>query len=108
MGVFITATKDGAYSSVKHVDFGTDGAAGFSARVGTTHNGGITMEIRLDRPDGLLAGTLKVPMTGGNDRWAITDLKLENKIKGTHDLFFVYKGKAPVNIMYFDYWRFIR
>ena len=108
VGVFITAIKDGAYSSVKNVDFGADGAAAFSARVGTTHNGGVTMEIRLDKPDGPLAGTLKIPMTGGNDRWAVTELKLENKIKGTHDLFFIFKGKAPLNILYFDYWRFTK
>lgn len=108
VGVFITATKDGAYSSVKKVDFGTNGASSFSARVGTTHNGGVTMEIRLDKPDGPLAGTLKIPMTGGSDRWAVTDIKLDNKIMGIHDLFFVFKGKAPVNIMHFDYWRFMR
>lgn len=108
VGVFITAIKDGAYSSVKNVDFGAEGAAAFSARVGTTHNGGVTMEIRLDKPDGPLAGTLKIPMTGGNDRWAVTELKLENKIKGTHDLFFIFKGKAPLNILYFDYWRFTK
>ncbi|MGE9313136.1 glycoside hydrolase family 43 protein [Niabella sp. CJ426] len=107
VGVFITATKDGAYTSVKNVDFGTRGAASFSARAGTTHNGGVTMEIRLDKPDGPLAGILKIPMTGGSDRWAITDLKLDNKIRGIHDLFFVFKGKAPSNILYFDYWRFI-
>ncbi|MCH5684947.1 carbohydrate-binding protein [Niabella sp. W65] len=66
------------------------------------------MEIRLDKPDGPLAGTLKVPMTGGDDRWGITELKLENKIYGIHDLFFVYKGKVPTNLLYFDYWRFAK
>ncbi len=31
VGVFITATKDGAYSSVKNVDFGSNGASSFAA-----------------------------------------------------------------------------
>lgn len=108
VGVFITATRNGAYSSVKNVDFGANGAAAFAARAGTTHNGGITMEVRLDSLNGPLAGTLKVPMTGGNDRWAVSNIQLENKIKGVHDVYFVFKGKAPSNILYFDYWKFSR
>ncbi|MCH5719456.1 carbohydrate-binding protein [Niabella hibiscisoli] len=93
---------------MKNADFGTSGASLFSARVGTTHNGGVTLEIRLDKPDGPLAGTLKIPMTGGNDRWALTDLKLDQKIKGLHDVYFVIRGKAAINLMYFDYWRFLK
>ncbi|MCF3107725.1 glycoside hydrolase family 43 protein [Niabella sp. CC-SYL272] len=107
VGVFVMATNNGAYSSVQNVDFGSRGASAFSARVGTTHNSGVTMEIRLDSLQGPLAGILKVPMTGGSDRWALPEIKLDKKITGVHNIYFVCKGKAASGILYFDYWRFI-
>ncbi|WP_114778502.1 glycoside hydrolase family 43 protein [Botryobacter ruber] len=105
VGVFITAMRNGAYTKVKDVDFRKKGASKFTARLGTTHNGNVSMEIRLGSVEGELLGTVNVPLTGGNDRWAVvaTDVK---KVTGVHDVFFVFKGKAASNIMYFDYWRF--
>ncbi len=105
-GVFIKAKKNGAYSSVKNVDFGKDGATTFSARVGTTHNGGVTMDVHLDSLDGPIAGTVKVPMTGGDDRFETVKINLSNSIKGVHNLYFVFNGKAEKDIMFFDYWTF--
>ncbi len=105
-GVFIKAKKNGAYSSVKNVDFGKDSATTFSARVGTTHNGGVTMDVHLDSLDGPLAGTIKVPMTGGDDRFETVKINLSNKITGVHNLYFVFNGKAEKDIMFFDYWMF--
>lgn len=105
VGVFINATRNGSYTKVSNVDFRDKGASKFFARVGTTHNGNIEMEIRLDGVDGKLVGTLKVPRTGGDDRWVLTHTNVD-PIKGVHDLYFVFKGKAPGNIMFFDYWRF--
>lgn len=105
VGVFITAMKNNAFTKVRDVDFRESGASKFTARVGTTHNGNVSMEIRLDSLDGELIGTVKVPMTGGNDRWVLvtTDIK---KVSGVHDLYFIYKGNAAEKIMYFDYWMF--
>jgi arabinoxylan arabinofuranohydrolase len=28
------------------------------------------------------------------------------KVSGIHDLYFVFKGKARTDILYFDYWKF--
>ncbi len=105
VGVFVNAMQDNAYTNVKGVDFGSQGAARFSARVGTTINGGVTMEIRLGSRDGKLIGTIKVPITGGDDRWEVVSTGVE-KVTGTHDLFFVFKSDKPGRIMYFDYWLF--
>lgn len=105
-GVFIKAKKNGAYTSVKNVDFGKDGATTFSARVGTTHNSGVTMDVRLDSLDGPIVGTIKVPMTGGDDRFETVKINLSNSIKGVHNLYFVFNGKAEKDIMFFDYWMF--
>jgi hypothetical protein len=106
-GVFIKAKKNGAYSSVKNVDFRKKGAAAFSARVGTTHNSDVTMTVHLDAVNGPVAATVKVPMTGGDDRWETVKVQMAEKITGIHDLYFVFNGKASTDIMYFDYWTFL-
>lgn len=105
-GVFIKAKKNGAYSSVKNVDFGKDGATTFSARVGTTHNSGVTMDVHLDSLIGPVAATIKVPLTGGDDRFETVTVNVSNKIAGLHNLYFVFNGKAEKDIMFFDYWLF--
>lgn len=105
VGNFITAKYNDAYTNVKEVDFRKKGASRFTARIGTTHNSDVSMEIRLDSKDGELIGTVKVPTTGGNDRWSVQTIDIKN-VSGVHDLYFVFKGKAPSQIMYFDYWMF--
>ena len=105
VGNFITAKYNDAYTKVKAVDFRKEGASKFAARIGTTHNTGVSMEIRLDSKEGELIGTVKVPMTGGNDRWLVETIDIK-KVTGIHDLYFIFKGKASSQILYFDYWMF--
>lgn len=50
---------------------------------------------------GPLLATLKVPLTGGDDCWALVSSSVEN-IKGTHDVFFIYKREKPGSIIYFN------
>ena len=104
-GVFITAMRNDAYIRVRDVDFRENGPSQFTARVGTTHNGNVSLEVRLGAADGKLLGTVNVPLTGGSDRWALVSTEVEN-VSGIHDLYFVFKGKAPSKIMYFDWWKF--
>src|SRR5690606_7897458 len=61
VGVFITAKKNEAYTKVKGVDFREHGPSKFTARVGTTHNGNVSMELRLDSLDGEILGEINVP-----------------------------------------------
>ena len=105
VGVFVNAMHNNAYTKVKNVNFRDYGPSKFTARVGTTHNGGVTMEIRLDSPQGQLLGTTRVPLTGGDDRWALVTTETA-KVTGVHDLYFIFKGEKPGRIMYFDYWMF--
>jgi len=107
VGVFVTAKKNGAYTRLSAVDFGSVGPSGFTARVGTTHHSGVTLEVRLDDVEGPLLSTLKVPLTGGNNRWTVVSSAVK-KVSGLHDLYFVFKGKAETDIAYFDYWMFSR
>ncbi|HVF97312.1 MAG TPA: glycoside hydrolase family 43 protein [Flavisolibacter sp.] len=105
VGVFINAMQDSSYTKVRAADFGTAGASKFTARLGTTHNSGVTMEVRLDKRDGPLLGTVKVPLTGGDDRWAVIAIDVP-KPTGVHDVFFVFRGAKPGRVLYFDYWKF--
>ena len=105
VGVFVNAMKDGAYIKVRDVDFRDSGASKITTRVGTTHNGGVTMEVRTDSPQGPLLATLKVPLTGWDDRWAVVTADVA-KVSGVHDVYFVCKGNKPGRLMYFDYWMF--
>ena len=105
VGVFVNAMRDGAYTKVKGVDFGGTGATKVTARVGTTHNGGVTVEVRADSLQGTLLATLRVPMTGGDDRWAVVSAEVA-PVSGVHDVYFVCKGRKPGRLMYFDYWMF--
>ncbi|WP_210465371.1 glycoside hydrolase family 43 protein [Rufibacter roseolus] len=105
VGVFVTALRSGAYTKVKDVDFRKTGATKFTARLGTTHNSEVTLEIRLGSVEGELLGSVKAPLTGGNDRWALVSTNVK-KVTGVHDVYFVFKGKEASNILFFDYWKF--
>ena len=104
VGVFVKATKDKSFTKVRGVDFKQTGATKFTARVGTIHNN-ITMEIRTDSVDGQLLGTIKIPRTGGSNRWALETIDIHD-IKNVHDLYFVFRGNAEGELAYFDYWMF--
>lgn len=107
VGVFITALRDSAYSVVRKVDFGQEGANRFHARVGTTHNSGVELEVRLGGLDGRSLGKVKVPLTGGNDRWTQVSFEVSD-VRGIQDLYFVFHGKNRKNPLFFDYWKFDR
>lgn len=103
-GVYVTDIDNGDYIKVANVDFGDAGARSYSANVASEAQGG-TIEIRLDKLDGPLVGTLAVPNTGGWEIWkyqttAVTDAK------GIHDVFFLFKGAATGNLFNYDNWRF--
>ncbi|AWW32898.1 carbohydrate-binding protein [Echinicola strongylocentroti] len=105
VGNFIKADDSGTYSVVKGVDFRENGPHTINVRAGTTHNGNVSIEVRLDRLEGKLIAELPVPLTGGSDRWALINEAVK-EVSGVHDLYFVYKGNAPRDILYFDYWMF--
>lgn len=102
-GVFVNAMQNNAYTKVRDVDFGAQSPVRFTARVGTTHNGGVTMEVRLGNPQGRLLATANVPLTGGDNRWALVETDMA-EVTGVHDVCFVFKGDKPGRILFFDYW----
>lgn len=104
VGVFVTALRNGSYTRVRDVDFGEKAPSCILARLSTTHNADIVMEVRLDGLEGKVLAELKVPRTGGSDRWKLVEKQIP-QVTGVHDLYFIFKGKAMRNLAYFDYWK---
>ncbi|TPG49336.1 glycoside hydrolase family 43 protein [Sphingomonas glacialis] len=101
--VYVTRTADRSYIKVAGVDFGTAGAKTFRASVakGTPD---AKIELRLDRVDGALIGTLPV---GAADQWREASAAVSGA-SGVHDLYLVFRGGNAASLVDVDYWRFDR
>jgi len=100
-GVYVTDIDSGDYIKVQSVDFGK-GAKKFLSNVASPVHGG-KIEIRIDGIEGTLLGTCIVSNTGGSQRWAVQSCKVE-KVKGVHDVFFVFKG-GEGDLFNMDWWK---
>lgn len=101
VGVYMTKIHNNDYIKVRCVDFGDLGADLFTASVSSRNNASI--EIRLDKKDGELIGTLQVENTNG--AWKELECNVENTV-GKHDLFFIFKGANNTELFNFDFWQF--
>lgn len=104
VGVYVTSVHNGDYIKVRDVDFGEKGAEGFTASVASRYYGG-TIELRIGGVEGELIGELNVPYTGEWYNWQLEYTEVEN-VKGVHDLYFVFMGGEPYELLTFDYWVF--
>jgi hypothetical protein len=104
IGVYVTDIDNGDYIKVKNVDFGASGAGVFTANVASALVGG-TIELHLDKLDGLSIGTLLVSYTGGWDKWKTETTNISGAT-GTHDLYLVFKGDAKAKLLNVDFWQF--
>ncbi len=101
-GVYVTNIDNGDYIKIRSVDF-KKGAKLFEAGVAAVASAG-SIEVRLDKLDGPMLGTLSIKSTGGLQTW-LTQSEVVKKIKGVHDLFFVFKG-GNGDLFNFNWWRF--
>ncbi|MGF7139395.1 glycoside hydrolase family 43 protein [Roseimarinus sediminis] len=99
-GVYVTEIDHGDYIQVRSVDFGK-GAKKFAANIASASKNA-QIEIRLNDVDGELLGICKVKNTGGEQNWETQTFKLE-KVKGVHDLCFVFKGDNE-KLFNFNWW----
>jgi hypothetical protein len=88
-----TFSNSGAWIRYNAVDFSSKKLKAVDV-MGTSAQGA-TVEIRLDKMNGLLIGTAKV---GKGDDWRITKSNLLKIPSGKHDLFVVLKNTNPVAI----------
>jgi hypothetical protein len=99
--VYVTDIDNNDYIKIRSVDF-TKGADRFEASVMPLAGGSI--EVRLDKPDGVLIGTCEVAKSKGSDMWQILNAKV-TPVKGLHDVCLVFKG-GNEKLFNFDWWRF--
>ena len=99
--LFVTDIDDGEFIMLRGVDF-KNGTKSMTVSCASHLYGG-TMEIRLDSPDGKLAGTITIPNT--RDKFMPFKTSLSDA-KGNHDLYFVFKGNnfQKRNLFNFDWW----
>lgn len=104
-GMNLHDLQKGDWVRVRGVDFGSAGAKKFHAHVATDEDNSGVIEVRLDAPDGKLVGTLKVPSTGGVDKWTTLSTSVEHTA-GVHDLYLVFGGEPGKTLFKFDHWKF--
>nr|WP_315153427.1 glycoside hydrolase family 43 protein [uncultured Flavobacterium sp.] len=87
-GVYVTQIHNDDFIQVRGVDF-AKGAKKIDIIAASANTGMI--EIRADKLDGVVIGTVKIENTGGLQNWKTFKTKVL-KVNGVHDLFFVFKG----------------
>jgi arabinoxylan arabinofuranohydrolase len=97
---FVTSTNNGDYIKVQGADF-SQGASSVEVSIASLYGGKI--EIHTDKVDGPLIGTIVVSTSGEGDKWKSITTPVK-KVKGLHDLFFVFQGKN--DLLNFDWWKF--
>lgn len=87
-GLNIGYLNDGDWTMYGDIDF-TDQQS-VNVRFGTPNDGG-SIEFRLDSVDGILIGTMDIPVTGGWQIWLSKSVTISS-ISGVHNLYLVFKG----------------
>ena len=99
----VTNVDEGKYILVKGVDF-KKGASKFEVSA-SCHMLGGSIEIRLDGVNGQCIGKVDISNTKDEYKTFSTQVK---KVKGVHDLYFVFKGGdiQKQNLFFLDWWKF--
>lgn len=101
-GVYVTRIKDRSYIKVAGVDFGK-GASRFIANVRNS-TPGAKIELRFDRPDGPVIGTVDVGENVPDSAWQQRTAALTGA-NGVHDLFLIFRGQGDDKLLFdFDSW----
>ncbi|MGF1923063.1 MAG: glycoside hydrolase family 43 protein [Bacteroidia bacterium] len=102
IGVYVTNINNGDYIKVRNVNLGK-GAKSIDLRTSGSLVGA-RIEIRIDSLTGPIMSTLTLKQTGINEKWNTQTFKIDAKMMGIHDLFFVFKG-GEGELFNFDWWR---
>lgn len=101
--VWVSDIHNGDWLKVREVDL-SKGAGSMEVRAASALQGG-TIEVRLDKPDGLLLATVPVSRTGGWEEWQTFSAPVREAVGGTHDLYFCFKGLKGCKLFNLDYWK---
>ena len=100
--MYVHDIDNGEYILIRGVDFGRKGAKKILASIGSDGIG--CMEIHLDSPDGPMPALIAVTPTGGRLVFKTFSRKFKRRVRGVHDLYFVFTG-ADKDMFTFDWWR---
>lgn len=103
-GMNVGSINNGDYIKVKGVDFGSEGASTFTARVASATSGG-DIELRLGSETGTLIGTCAVLGTGDWQAWTNVSCPI-TEATGIHDLFFRFTGSGTDFLFNVNWWQF--
>lgn len=101
-GVYVTDIDNNDFIKLQNVDFGKKGAKQIEATLSSIASG--IIEVRIDNKDGNVVAQIEIASTGNLDSWKTFTAKV-SKVKGVHDLYFVFKSDTE-DFMKFDYWQF--
>ena len=100
-GNAVGAVETGGWIVFRSADF-PGGADRFHARVSNDGETPVVLEVRLDRPDGLLAGRVSAPVT--KDRYDYTEVDSPvSGAAGVHDVYLVLRGKIRISTFLFSH-----
>jgi len=100
--MYVHGIDNGEYILLRGVDFGKKGAKKFLASIASDGIG--CMEVRLDSPEGPLQAVISVIPSGGKFEFKTYTSKFKRRIRGVHDLYFVFTGPEK-DMFNFDWWR---
>ena len=100
-GCYVTNISNSDYIKVRNVDFGSDGANYFTARVRVEKK--CTLMVRTGSRSGTVVG--RIPMEPTNGEWTDVSAELTTVITGVKDLFFTFVGSGT-SLFDFDSWQF--
>ena len=104
-GIYISDIHNDEFIMVREVDFTKKSPKKIDVSVASALRGGL-IEVRADSINGELLTEINVPGTGGWENWQTISARLDKKITGCHDLYFVFKGRKGCKLFNFDYWQF--
>ena len=100
--MYVHDIDDGEYILVRGVDFGRKGAKKIFASVGSDGIGCI--EVHLDDQFSPSKAVISITPTGGKTEFKTFTRKFKRRIRGVHDLYFVFTG-AEKDMFTFDWWK---
>jgi hypothetical protein len=95
-GQNLCSIHDGDYAMFKGCDFDS-GVAAFKARIAARNQGSV--EIRLDRPTGILIGRCAFENTGGWQDWRDITCKVDNAQAGVRDVYLIFRGDSKMALV---------
>jgi len=101
-GVYVCDIHNGDYIMLENVEF--DKKAKSVTYTAASGLRGGSIEIHLDSISGPLVSTTLISGTGGWEVFKSFESKIEVETKGTHDVFFVFKGRKGPKLFNIDCW----